>query len=465
MITNNTPSSKPRLKWKFSFHRSPPPPPPPNEFLCPISGTLMNEPVIVTSGHTFELAIVLACKTLSFTPILADGTSPDFSKVINNFALKSAIVNWCKTLSLNPPKPLNFFSAEKIVHTMLMTQKPNVKLSHAESDIARRKTHFHTSSNESITSSVSSSISPLQLRTQPSCQYSSFSSSSSSSEIECVSQEQEFVSKLRSSQVFEIENAVFSLRKLTRNREETRISLCTPDLLSALKSLLVSRYIAVQVNSVAALVNLSLEKSNKVMIVRSGIVPPLIDVLKSGSPEGQEHAAGAIFSLAVEDVNKTAIGVLGAIEPLYHLLRSESEPTRNESALALYHLTLVQCNKSKLIKLGSIPGLLNMVKSGHIPGRILLVLGNLASCIDGRAVLLDKGGVECMVSVLKVNELNETTREGCVAVLFALSQSLSRFRVLALEAGAREVLRKVIDSGRSDRAKSKARKILERIKE
>lgn len=46
--------------------------------------------------------------------------------------------------------------------------------------------------------------------------------------------------------------------------------------------------------------------------------PPIIDVLKGGFPESQEHAAGALFSLALDDQNKTAIGVLGALPPLQY---------------------------------------------------------------------------------------------------------------------------------------------------
>lgn len=113
-----------------------------------------------------------------------------------------------------------------------------------------------------------------------------------------------------------------SLRKKTRSDERARAALCSDRVLYALKNLLVSRYSAVQENTaVAAVVNLSLEKTNKVRIVRAGIVPPLIDVLKNGFDESREHAARAIFSLALLDKNRTAIGILGVLPPLLHELR------------------------------------------------------------------------------------------------------------------------------------------------
>ncbi|KAI7992702.1 U-box domain-containing protein 40 [Camellia lanceoleosa] len=127
--------------------------------------------------------------------------------------------------------------------------------------------------------------------------------------------------------------------------EGSRESEKTPGFNSALldcsqPSDLSSRYSTLQVNAVAVLVNLSLKNQNKVKIVRSGIVPPLIDVLKRGFPEARDHAAGALFSLALDDQKKTAIGVLDALPPLLHALRSDSERARQDSALALYHLTL-----------------------------------------------------------------------------------------------------------------------------
>lgn len=496
-------SSPKRQKWRISFYRSsssispkahqlqkPRTAEPPREFLCPVSGYLMADPVVVSSGHTFERACVHVCRALGFTPTPVDGTTPDFSTVIPNLALKSTILNWCQKQSLNPPKPLEFSSAEKLVRASMessqskgkaravsekelirgVKEKPSVSFNHAVTELTRRPAHFYSSSSDgSVGESSKVSTPPLQLTTRPSCCYSSSSSSSSELEPQILNpnsneQEDYFVQKLKSPQVHELEEALISLRKLTRNREETRVSLCTPRLLLALRSLIVSRYTNVQVNAVAALVNLSLEKINKMLIVRSGLVPPIVDLLMAGSAEAQEHACGAIFSLALDDQNKTAIGVLGALPPLLHLLKSESERTRQDSALALYHLSLVKSNRSKLVKLGSVNVLLEMVESGQMTGRVLLILGNLASCSDGRVAVLDSGGVECLVAMLrKGSELSESTQDSCVSVLSALSHGGLRFKGLATAAGMAEVLMRMERVG-SEHAKEKAKRMLELMK-
>lgn len=478
---------------------------PPWEFLCPITGDLMADPVIVSSGHTFERACVDACKALNFTPTLTDASTADFSTVIPNLALKSTIAAWCRSSFTDLPKPLDSTSAEKLVRTFMASrgQKPATESDKKEeeeervivitekellqrlrasptvnlsAEIARRRIHIYSSSEESVGPTTSEAQTQTQTQTPtptpPSLPPSTGSnSSSSSSEIEAHNpssssseEEDELVTSLRSHQVFEVEDALITLRKMTRSKEETRAHLCSYQLLATLRSLISSRYTVIQVNSVAVLVNLSLEKSNKMKILRSGIVPPLIDVLKCGSLEAQEHAAGAIFSLALDEDNKTAIGVLGALEPLLHLLRARRARTRHDSAVALYHLTLVQTNRYKLVKLGAVPVLLNMVRTGHMTSWVLLILCNLGSCVDGRVALLDVGAVECLVGILSGTELvTQSTWENCVSLLYVLSHGGLRFKALAKEAGLVEVLIKVEAAG-TEKARQKARAVIDVMK-
>ncbi|MFQ6627431.1 hypothetical protein Gotur_006329 [Gossypium turneri] len=476
---------------------------PPHEFLCPISGSLMFDPVVIPSGQTFDRISIQVCRDLGFTPTLQDGSTPDFSTIIPNLAIKTTILAWCRDHHAQDPAPPDYSSVEKIVLSKIpeqtssrltsgpdirvserellkaVAENPPVLFSHAVTEIGPSvnsrllcSTSTSSSSDESVIVTASSPYTPLPLSTRPAC-FSASGSSSSSTEITLSEtpnlksqsssslEEQELVLKLKSSDIFEQETGLVLLRKITRTKEEARVSLCSPRLLSALRSLITSRYSVVQTNAIASLVNLSLEKSNKVVIVRSGFVPLLIDALKAGSSEAQEHAAGALFSLALEDENKMAIGVLGALQPLLHALRSESERTQHDSALALYHLSLIQSNRVKLVKLGAVLTLLSMVKSGDSASRVLLVLCNLAACPEGKSAMLDANAVAILVGMLRESELVcKATRENCVAALFALSHGSMRFKGLAKEARAVEVLRDVEERG-SERAKDKAKRILQ----
>ncbi|KAL0692158.1 hypothetical protein Bca4012_059338 [Brassica carinata] len=523
----------------------------PPEFLCPITGFLMSDPVVVPSGQTFERLSVQICRNLGFVPDLLDGTRPDFSTVIPNLAMRSTIFSWCDRKKIEHPRPPDAAYVENVVRTRMdKDPDPNpgpnpghesrIKAPEAEilppvvenvvrarmdkdpdpnpgpglespepeilppvaenspSDYdavmelirARSKkpmsptTSPTASSVESVTigqspffptravtmfsssSSTTSSSSGVYagFDNSPVRNAVSFSSSDSSSPISA--EEEEIYSKLRSPDIFDHEQGLILLRKMTRTSEDLRLSLCTDRILTSLRQLLVSRYSLVQTNAAASLVNLSLEKRNKVKIVRSGFVPLLIDVLKSGTSEAQEHVAGALFSLALEDENKMVIGVLGAVEPLLHALRSsESERARGDAALALYHLTLIPSNRTRLVRAGAVGTLLSMVRSGESTSRMLLVLCNLAACPDGKGAMLDGNAVGILVGKLREGGGgdDEAARENCVGVLLTLCQGNLRFRGLASEAGAEEVLKEVEESG-NGRVKEKVGKILQAMR-
>ncbi|KAI8032891.1 U-box domain-containing protein 40 [Camellia lanceoleosa] len=78
--------------------------------------------------------------------------------------------------------------------------------------------------------------------------------------------------------------------------------------------------------------------------------------------------------------------------------------------------------------------------------------------------MLDSGAVECFVGMLSRDKFeSESTRDSCVVALYGLSLGGLRFKGLAKEAGAEEVLRKVEQVG-SERASEKAGQILETMK-
>ncbi|KAL0291844.1 UNVERIFIED_CONTAM: U-box domain-containing protein 38 [Sesamum calycinum] len=441
---------------------------PPKEFICPISNSLMFDPAVVSSGQTFERVAVHVCRDLGFTPTLPDGSTPDFSTLIPNLALKTAIVNWCSKSGLERPSPPVYSDIESIVRSLSgsatsekqessrnralesellkgVAERPPIFFSRAASELNPRNLYSPASSEESV---IANTTPLLPFETRPSC-FSHSSSPSTSSEFVfdeassnyvsasssiSSSEDESFVNKLKSFDVYEQEQAVILLRKTTRTDEEARAALCTERLLFALKQLLNSRYAAVQTNATAALVNLSLEKENKLKIVRAGILPSLIDILMNGFEESREHAAGAIFSLALEDDNKTAIGVLGALQPLLHLLRSGSRRGRHDAALALYHLTLMQQQQNENHKAWS-----RWDFSG----------------------VAERYRVRCLVAAIRNgSELDsESTHENCVAALYSLSHGSSRFNRLAKDARAEDVLRAVVETG-SEWAREKARQIL-----
>ncbi|KAG0504166.1 hypothetical protein KC19_4G028500 [Ceratodon purpureus] len=302
--------------------------------------------------------------------------------------------------------------------------------------------------------------------------------------------EGELIYKLQNPQPLEQGEAAAEIRRLTRNTEpgiDYRLALCTPGLLAALLPLLQSRYVDVQVNAVAAMMNLSLSNENKIKIARAGVVPSLIELLKGRSDAAQEHAAGALFSLALNDENKMAIGVLGAIPPLIHALRSGPSGTQRDAAMALYHLSFAHINRGKLIKAGAVPILLKIVQEApsDLVSRALLILSNVAAVPEGRSAIGEGHGVSVLVGLLSAGFREDgslrsdgdsdsssrgglsdwaAVREHAAAALLQLSNQNLRFKGQALQAGAIEPLVALQERG-TQRAKDKATALLNILRE
>lgn len=259
----------------------------------------------------------------------------------------------------------------------------------------------------------------------------------------------------------EQEAAMALLRKMARENREMRRELCTPRLLAALRPMLLSGDAGVQVNAAAALVNLSLEAENKVRIVRSGAVSPLVEVLRSGHPEARDHAAGAVYSLAVEDENRAAIGVLGAIPPLLELFAcaGAAHLARREAGMALYHVSLSGMNRSKIART---PGVVRTLLAAAEAARddraneadaaalrriAVMILANLAGCPDGRTALMDGGAVAAVVRLMSSGSAapGSAEEEYCISSLYGMSRGSLRFRGLARAAGVEAALTPVAE--------------------
>ncbi|NP_001147513.2 U-box domain-containing protein 39 [Zea mays] len=476
-------AARPR-RWKLPFHRttsapcspssrsSAPPPGPasparseawvaqpvPEAFLCPISGALMADPVILPSGNTYERACLQACAELAFLPPGAEAGG--LRTVIPNAALKAAIGTWCARSGRAgpPPPPL---SAEAARQAVLRAMPPAA----ARTTARRVAAVMAASTSNSSTSSYGSA--------------SEITAAEDEAEAEAPADplEDDVVGKVMRADDGSggvVAAAMGALREATREGAERRLALCTPRLLGALRRvLLLPRHAAARVDAAAALVNLSLEPGNKVRIVRAGAVPALVEVLRSAAsaPEAREHAAGALFGLAIHEDNRAAIGVLGAVPPLLDLLASRAHPprARRDAGMALYHLTLAAVNQSKVARFPGAPKALLAVASGAAdPGPVrrlaLMVACNVAACAEGRNALMDAGAVASVSAILLSDGGAAAAAAGleewCVSAMYAMSRGSLRFRGLARAAGADRALRRVVADEGGGVRREMARKTL-----
>ncbi|KAK1273521.1 U-box domain-containing protein 39 [Acorus gramineus] len=435
--------------WKIYFRcssspekqQTPPPeppktatkPPPPSDLLCPISGSLMSDPVILPSGLTFDRPYLQACLDLRYSPTLSDGSRlpiNTLNSMIPNLAIKSTIDRWCDSSSIQRPQIVDPDHARGFVRKLMVC-------SNGLSDSDRH----HCSSTASVTSSSPSSVDETLT-------------------LESTALEEEIVAKLRDARISMQEEGLVQLRTVTRESPEKRISLCTPRLLSAVRPMLLSRYSTIQIHASASLVNLSLEPRNRPRIVRSGAVPPLIDAMRCGNPEAEEHAAAAVFGLSADESGRAAIGVLGAIEPLVRLIGrpGTTERGRRDAVHALHQLALAETNRAKIARCpGAVRTVLDVARDGEPTAP--MVLCALAGSADGVAALMDHNAVEVLIGIMDGCD-DVCVKERCVAVMYGLSRwSILRFR--AAMKGREDVLREAAEEG--GWAKEKAREMARRM--
>ncbi|KAK9029150.1 hypothetical protein V6N11_026273 [Hibiscus sabdariffa] len=295
----------------------------PDDFRCPISLELMKDPVIVSTGQTYERSFIE--KWLE----QGHGTCPKTQQTLSNtaltpnYALRSLIDQWCETNGIEPPK------------------RPS----------------------SSRPSKTTSALSPAERAM-----------------IEIL------LRKLTSSNPEDQRMAAGEIRLLAKRNADNRVAIAEAGAIPILVSLLSTPDSRTQEHAVTALLNLSICEVNKGSIVSSGAVPGIVQVLKKGSMEARENAAATLFSLSVVDENKVAIGASGAIPPLVTLLSEGTRRGKKDAATALFNLCIYQGNKGKTVRAGVIPTLMRLLTEpgGGMVDEALAILAILASHPEGK---------------------------------------------------------------------------------
>ncbi|KAK5167754.1 Vacuolar protein 8 [Saxophila tyrrhenica] len=127
--------------------------------------------------------------------------------------------------------------------------------------------------------------------------------------------------------------------------------------------LLESPDIEVQRAASAALGNLAVDGTNKVLIVSLGGLAPLIRQMNSPNVEVQCNAVGCITNLATHEDNKARIARSGALAPLTRLAKSKDMRVQRNATGALLNMTHSDDNRNQLVSAGAIPVLVSLLSS------------------------------------------------------------------------------------------------------
>ncbi|KAK4799739.1 hypothetical protein SAY86_025104 [Trapa natans] len=371
----------------------------PDDFRCPISLELMKDPVIVSTGQTYERS--------SIQKWLAAGhhTCPKTQQTLlqttltPNYVLKSLITLWCDSNGVELPKKQG----------SCQSKKPGRESGAVDCD-----------------------------RTA----------------IDVL------LKKLADGKPDQQRAAAGELRLLAKRNADNRICIADAGAIPLLVELLSSSDPRTQEHAVTALLNLSINESNKGKIVNAGAIPDIVDVLKKGSMEARENAAATLFSLSVIDENKVAIGAAGAIPALVSLLDEGSPRGKKDAATAIFNLSIYQGNKARAIKAGIIGPVMGLLRDagGGMVDEALAILAILANHAEGKAAIGLARPIPILVEVARTG--SPRNRENAASVLWSLcSGDLEQLKE-AREIGAEDILKELLECG-TDRAKRKAGTLLE----
>ncbi|GMI92144.1 plant U-box 13, ARABIDOPSIS THALIANA PLANT U-BOX 13 [Hibiscus trionum] len=371
----------------------------PDDFRCPISLELMKDPVIVSTGQTYERSCIE--KWLE----QGHGTCPKTQQTLSsraltpNYVLRSLIAQWCEANGIEPPKRPS-------------SSRPN---------------------------KITSACSPAE-RTK----------------IEIL------LRKLASCSPEDQRMAAGEIRLLAKRNADNRVAIAEAGAIPLLVTLLSTPDSRTQEHAVTALLNLSICEDNKGSIISFGAVPGIVQVLKKGSMEARENAAAALFSLSVVDENKVTIGASGAIPPLVTLLSEGTQRGKKDAATALFNLCIYQGNKGKAVRAGVVPTLMCLLTEpgGGMMDEALAILAILSSHPEGKSAI---GGAEAVpVLVDVIGNGSPRNRENAAAVLVHLCAGDQQHLAEAQELGVMGPLLDLAQNG-TDRGKRKAAQLLERM--
>ncbi|KAJ0981306.1 hypothetical protein J5N97_009561 [Dioscorea zingiberensis] len=376
----------------------------PEDFRCPISLELMRDPVIVSTGQTYERSSIqkwIDC---------GNGTCPKTQQKLQNltltpnYALRSLIMQWCED-----------HKVEQLCRTMSGGLRKSFGV-------------FHEDGGNRFT-------------------------------IDAL------VHKLSSRCNEERNSAAAEIRSLAKRNAENRILIAKAGAIPTLVDLLSEGDLKIQEHAVTSILNLSIHDDNKVLIVLAGAIDGMIQVLRSGSMEARENAAATIFSLSLVDENKITIGSTpGAIEALVKLLDSGSSRGKKDAATALFNLCIYRGNKTHAIRAGVLIPLLKLLKDSSrdcMVDEALTILSVLVSHQEGKAAIVRANTIPILIDLLRIGQ--PRSKENAAAILLAICKKDAKNLAYIGRLGAIIPLTELANSG-TDRAKRKSSSLLEHLR-
>ncbi|VFQ86321.1 unnamed protein product [Cuscuta campestris] len=376
--------------------------PPPDEFRCPLSNELMRDPVILSTGQTYDRPFIQ--KWLN----AGNRTCPRTQQVLThtiltpNHLVQGLITQWCKDNGIRLPDPVEAPSDDALTEAdrdRFLSLLDKMSSTLPDQKGAARELRMLTKRMPSFRALFGQSADAVPQLLGP----------------------------------------------LSRIKSEKDVN---PDL---------------QEDLITTLLNLSIHDNNKKLVAETPkVIPLLMTALRSGTMETRSNSAATLFTLSALDSNKSLIGKSGALKPLIDLLDEGHPLAIRDVASAIFNLCILHENKVRAVRDGAVGVLLKKIEDGVHVDELLSILAMLST--NQRAVeeMGEMGAVPCLLRLMRENSCARN-KENCVAILYMICfTDRTKLRAIREEENTHRTISQLAQNGTS-RAKRKASSILERL--
>ncbi|KAJ0047829.1 hypothetical protein Pint_15416 [Pistacia integerrima] len=381
----------------------------PEDFRCPISLELMTDPVIVSTGQTYDRSSIQRWLKAGNMMCPKTGEKLTNTELVPNTALRKLIQQFCADNRITLAKTGR--ESRDITRTILPGSPPAAEAMKLLSKFLARRLFFGTNEEKN--------------------------------------------------------KATYEIRLLAKSNIFNRSCLVEAGTIPPLLSLLSScdRSVQLEENAIAALLKLSKHTSGKNVIVEYGGLKEILAVLKSGlSLEARQIAAATLFYLSSVKGYRKLIGETPqAIPGLVELIKDGTNCGKKNAVVTIFGLLLYPRNHERVLASGTVQVLVDILASSYKAELItdsLAVIAALAESIEGTFTILQTSALPVIVGLLQ-SLTSRAGKEYCVSTLLSLCSNAGEevIAILAKDPSLMPSLYSLITDG-SSHASKKARSLI-----
>lgn len=174
--------------------------------------------------------------------------------------------------------------------------------------------------------------------------------------------------------------------------------------------------------TIGILQNLAVGEEEELMVMRTGILPMVLEMLKSEELHVQATACLALWNLTINELHKTQVVEQGALPLVVKLLNSNDDLVKEKAVAVLWNLSILEANRKPIEEAGAVPPMLKILREGPPLARTkaMAMFRNLSFNVQNKSILVQQGIVEPTIRCLTDYD-TEQLRERAAAVLQNLS--------------------------------------------